>query len=125
MAIVILGQLHLDPDAALGSQGPNQVDSARNAGGQTNRLERESLFAPRLDPRDDQELIDQIEQMAAPFEYVLDALPLSSIKLIHLEKLREAEDRTQRGTQLVAHAGEKLAFRLARLLSLLLCLPYR
>ena len=57
-----------------------------------NRLERESLCAAGLDPRDLQKLIDQVEQMATPLEDVLDALTLPSIKLVHLEKLRKTED---------------------------------
>src|SRR3954466_6972299 len=70
---------------------------------------RESRHPPRLDPRDVEDLVDEVQQVAAPREDLRDALAIARIGDRQLQQLAEAEDGIERRAQLVAHAREEVA----------------
>src|SRR5205085_5290577 len=86
------------------------------------RLEGEAEATAR-DAGDVENLVDQREQVAARVEDLPDAVALRRVQRIHLQQLREAEDRVQRCPQLVAHPREELVLRAARAFRLLLRAP--
>lgn len=57
--------------------------------------------------------------MGAALDDVAQAVSLVGVQPVHLQQLREAEDRVERCSQLVAHAREVFALRLVGALSLL------
>src|SRR5690606_55719 len=94
-------------------------------------LERERVPV-RLDAREVEHLVDQVQQVAPATDDVIDAARLVWWEIATRQELRKAEDAVHRRAQLVAHAREELAlgavrlFRhLARRLRLLLGRPQR
>ena len=71
------------------------------------------LEVSTLDPGDVEHLVDQVEEVAARPQDVVDAVGLEDREIVQLQQLREAQDRVQWGAQLVAHAGEEVALGLA------------
>jgi hypothetical protein len=98
----------LDGDLAFGGQRADQVDGVLDDLEHLHRLQRQRQAA-RLDAGDVEHLVDQLEQVAAAVEHVLDALGLLGGQVLELEQLPEPEDGVERGAQLVAHPGEELA----------------
>ena len=84
-------------------------------------VERE-VHAPGLDLREVQHVVDQAQQVSSVHLDVGERLPEHvrnvAVEAV-LEHLGEAEDRVHRRAQLVAHVGEELGLRLARLRELL------
>ena len=87
--------------------------------GHVAQLERE---LSRLHLREIQHIVDQRQQHALVLAYALQVLDLRfghRAAESHLEQLDVARDRVQRRSQLVAHVGDELAFRLVRRLRFL------
>ena len=79
------------------------------------------LDLPGLDLRQVEHVVDQREQMVARGEDVVEVLLLLLVDLAEHplpQHLREADDRVQRGAQLVRHARQELALVPARRLEL-------
>ncbi len=72
----------------------------------------------RLDARDVEHFVDELEQMLTAAQDLVDALLpfFGEVRLV--EQLREAEDRVERRPQVVAHAREEIALRAVRALRL-------
>ncbi len=67
--------------------------------------------------RADQDVVDETQQVLAALEHVIELLQLALGErrlLVALQELREAEDRVERGPELVAHRGQELALGRAR-----------
>src|SRR5439155_6133596 len=75
--------------------------------------------AARLDPRDVQHLVDEIQQVAPTLQDLLDALALFLVEGAEIKELAEAEDGVERCTELVAHPRQELALGAVRPLRLL------
>ena len=71
-----------------------------------------------LDLRQVEHVVDQVEQMVGAAMDVLDPLDRDRDRVadrrLVAHQVAEPEDRAERGPQLVAHAGEEVALRLAR-----------
>jgi hypothetical protein len=98
----------LDAQRTLGGQRPDEVDGVLDDLKETYRLRRQRQVAA-LDAGEVQHLIDEAKQMLPGPQDVVDALGLLLGQVVELEQLPEPEDRVERGTQLVAHAGQELA----------------
>ena len=107
-----------DLDAALRGQGPDEVDDLRGHLVRRDRLDRERDPA-RLDPRDVQDLVDQIQQVPPTLQDLLDALALLVVEGAQIQQLAEAQDGVERGPELVAHPRQELALGPVRPLGIL------
>ena len=77
------------------------------------------LHLPRLDLREIEHVVDELEQVVALVEDVAQVLLVvggdrPDLPVVH--ELREADDRVERRAQLVRHVGEELALEAVRLL---------
>jgi len=111
----------LDGELALGGQGADQVDGVLDDLEQVDRLRRQCQVAG-LDPGDVEYLVDQLEQVAAAPQHVVDALGLLGGEVVELEQLAEPEDGVEgvRSSWLILDRNSLLA-RLARSASSLAC----
>jgi hypothetical protein len=107
-------------------------DRHRHAGALCHRFERGEDFAQDLwqrhrlgrdrdpasfDAREIEDLVDQLQEVLAAAQHVIDPLELAvaeRLLLVALQELREAEDRVERRAELVTHRGQELALRGAR-----------
>ena len=105
-------------DPALDRERPHQLQCVDERVAAVDRRQGQGLPA-RLDPRDVEHLVDQLEQVVAGAQDALHAGARLGIEPLELEQLPEPEDRVERGAQLVAHAREELALGVVRPLSLL------
>ncbi|MEZ5263509.1 MAG: hypothetical protein R2755_17480 [Acidimicrobiales bacterium] len=105
-----------DVDAHAGPFGERRGEAHR--GGQCvahlDRLDRE-VDRARLDPGDVEDLVDQVEQVAAGPDDVLGGLLLVGGERLELQQLPEAQDGVERGAQLVAHPPEEVALQAVEL----------
>jgi hypothetical protein len=106
----------VDPPRA--GKGRQDRDDLLEQFGDRHGLRRDRHLAG-LDAADVEDLVDQVEEMAASLEDVADARPLVVGQVVHLEQLGEAEDRGQRRPELVAHLREELRLCPVRPLGLL------
>ena len=97
-------------DRVAGGALANHRDAVLDQVRQEDRFEVD-LHLARLDLRQIENLVDQLEQMAPRVADVTDVLVLSLVELAEHpieQDIREADDRVQRRPQLVRHAGEEL-----------------
>ena len=80
--------------------------------GQRRRFSRKRQLAG-LDLREIQNLVDQLEQIPARVENLVDAgrLGRRGRRGIGIDQLGETEDGVERGAELMAHAGKEIRFR--------------
>ena len=80
--------------------------------GQRDRLQRQRQLA-RLDQREIEDFVDQLQQVPPRLENLVDASLLRGRRRRRagFHELGEAEDRAERRAQLMAHAGEEIRFR--------------
>src|SRR5262245_62084463 len=71
-----------------------------------------------LDPRDVADFVDELQQVLAALDDLQHALPFVGAERCQLENLREAEDRVERRSQIMAHAREEIALGAVRALGL-------
>src|SRR5690606_6905937 len=79
------------------------------------------FLPPRLDPREGQDLLDDLEQVPRSHRDAVQLLPLPFVERtgdLRVQEVRVADDGVQRGPQLVAHRREELALRQIRFLRL-------
>ena len=105
-----MGTVLDDPDRAFGGDRRHQLAALLDEGAEQDRLNREAQVT-RFDPGDVDELVDQREQMTPGAEDSLDGVAVFGAEFGHLEELREAEDGVERGSQLVARAGQERVLR--------------
>ena len=105
-----MGAVLDDPDRAFGGDRRHQLAALLDERADQDRLNRQAQVT-RFDPGDVDELVDQREQMAPGAEDSLDGVAVFVAELGHLEELREAEDGVERGSQLVARAGQERVLR--------------
>jgi hypothetical protein len=100
--------VHGHPHVAVFGQRTGQVHGVTEDIEDEDGLDRQVKMA-RLDPGDVQHLVDQVQQMLARSQDVADGLLLLFGQLVHVEELGEAQDRVERGPQLMAHPGQEFA----------------
>ena len=113
--LVVHGHRHV---VLLGERS-RQVDRLDEQVLQADRLERERELAG-LDPRDVEQLGDQLEQVASRAQDLAHVVLLLAFQAVQLEQLGEAEDRVHRRAQLVADPGEEVVLGPVRALRVLL-----
>jgi len=104
------GLLGDEGDLATFGERPDEVQRLPHQLGDVDRLRREQQAA-RLDPGDVEHLVDEVQEVAAALQDVVDGLGLLLGEVLALEELPEADDRIERRPELVAHAGQELALR--------------
>ena len=74
---------------------------------------RDSVHLARLDQREIEHFVDQLEQIPSCLEDLVEVSLLGGCRRRRagFEQLGEPEDRVERRAQFVAHAGEKIRFR--------------
>ena len=97
-------QLH----ACVGGHGRHQRQRLLQGARQRDRHDIQRQ-ASGLDLGDVQHLVDQREQVLAGAQNVTD-IGLLRLGRVHVQQLRKAQDRVERGPQFVAHARQELAF---------------
>ena len=107
--------LDVEVQPLLGRQGFHRADDSMDHVAEGVILERQRQLA-RFDLGQVEHIVDEIQQMTAallhPFQHVADRLGHLSVDPID-DELRVAQDRVERGAQLVAHVGEELRLVLA------------
>ena len=93
---------------ALGCQGLNELDSFAQRLAQIDWFlgKRKSL---RFDPRKVEHFVDEIEQMPASAQNVVDRFALITAELFQFQQLSKAKNGVHRRAQFVAHSGKELA----------------
>ena len=103
------GQLGLDVDAPLPRHGRQGLDHLGHDGGKIDVLGRREM-GPHLDARQGQEIVDQaLHALRLPPHDVEE--PLAGLRVVAgraLQGLDEAEQRGQRGAQLMARIGHEI-----------------
>ncbi len=117
MQVARLGWIVDEAHVRLVGQRADERQRVGEHAAEMDRLERQR-HRPGLDPRDVEHLVDELEQVPAGLDDLLDGLVLVGLHVVEREQLAEADDRVERGAQLVAHAREELVLGLVCALDL-------
>ena len=118
-------QRHFEIDPLLAATADHAADDVDDAADRRQLVGE--VHAPRLDLRDVEDVVDELQEVAARDQDVADVALLLVVEVAEellLEQLREADDRVERRAQLVAHVREEGALGLVRRVGRLLGLAH-